>query len=711
VLCETCGAALKATARFCDQCGSPVQPPAAASAGVRRGEHTRAQGDRRVITALFADIVDYVRMVAELDPEVVQERMAAALAAMGDQVERLGGTREKFIGDAIFAVFGWPVARDDDAIRAALCGLSIRTALETAAGGEPLDVRVGIATGEVVATTGEGSLDENRLTGPPVVIAARLQARARPGEILVDEATVQAGRGRIGVSDRGDVVLRGHGGPVRHYAVEQVSGFETWAVNRSAGGPLVGREPERRMLADAIESCAADGRGSTILLEGEAGIGKSRLLAEAEAVAHAAGLRWTWTENVSYGRGDPFRFARVLAQALADEHGTDSGSFARQLLFSDDMDPDLARRYGGAIAVIAREARFSGWEAEAEHTPEAPADVAAALSEVADRYLHRLLDVSGPRAIVIDDLHWIDNSSQGMVDMLVARSATLPLVICAAMRPSTPPGWADDPHVRRIRLGGLRERESGLLATDIARSRIEEAPTRIDRATARVIHERTGGNPLFVTETVRAFLADRTLEVRDGRLVLADNAGHGVPITLRSVLGARIDALGPDARELLGVASVIGMRFRTGLLASVVGGAIDPDRLRELDEAAMIRPTARDGWRFAHPLIRDAAYSGLLAARRRELHGRVADRLEAMTPAVPVAWVARHRVAAGDRARAVPLLEEAALASLAMGADREAAAFWREAADLTDDPANAHAYRLRAAEAAAAAAAAVVVGS
>jgi class 3 adenylate cyclase len=658
-------------------------------------------GDRRIVTALFADIVDYVRMVAESDPELVQARVAKALAAMAEQVERLGGTREKFIGDAIFAVFGWPLARDDDAIRAALCGLSIRAALADLGGGEPLEVRIGIATGEVAATSGAGPLEENRLTGPAIVTAARLQSLARQGEILVDEATVLAARERIGVTDRGEVVLRGHPASIHIFAVERESGFETWAVPRQAA-PLVGRAEELRQLAAAIDGCRSTGRGSTVLLEGEAGIGKTRLYTEVEAMARQAGLQWTWTENVSYGGGEPYRFGRVLAQALADEAGMDSGSYARRMLFTQDLDPAQARRYAGAVAAVAREAQFSGWEAEAVHTPDDPAEVAAALTEVAERYIGRVLETSGPRVIVIDDLHWIDHSSRGMVELLVTRTATLPLVILAAMRPGPPPTWADDGHVRRIRLGGLREPESGQLATNVARAAL-------DADDARAIHERTGGNPLFVTETVRAFLADGTLSVRDGRMTLVEGADHALPVTLRAVLGARIDALSPDAREVLGIASVIGMRFRTDMTAGLLERPLEPGVLKELAVSALIRPAEGERWRFTHPLIRDAAYSGLLASKRRDLHGRYAEQLEQLEPAPPVAWIARHRAAAGDRQRAVPLLEEAALTALAVGAASEAAAFWKEAAELTDDPVAADGYRLRAAEVSAAAAAAAVV--
>lgn len=695
--CDLCAAPIGPNARYCEQCGAPVGASASAGSAGSAGLHPADAGDRRIVTALFADIVDYVRMVADLDPEVVQARVTRALGAMAEAVERLGGTREKFIGDAIYAVFGWPVARDDDPVRAALCALSIRGALSEVDGGEPLEVRIGIATGEVASMRPSGPLEDSRLTGPAIVTAARLQSLARPGEILVDEATVRAARNRLGVTDRGSVILRGHAGSVHVYAVERESVFETWdPPRRPADSQLVGRADELDVLHDVLTTCRREGRGGAVLIEGEAGIGKSRLLLEAERLARESGLAWTWTENVSYGGGEPYRFARVLAQAFADEHGTDSGSFTRQMLFTPDVDPATARRYGGAIAAIAREAEFTGWEAEAADMPDDPAEVARSLQDVAERYIDRVIETAGPRAIVVDDLHWIDHSSAPMLELLVQRTTQLPLVIFGAMRPGPAPSWAAAGHVRRIRLAGLRELESGQLATIVARAALNAAD-------ARHIHERTGGNPLFVTETVRASLADGTLAVQDGLLTLIDGAGASLPVTLRSVLGARIDALSAAAREVLGVASVIGMRFRTPMVGAVVGEPLSPEIVQELAQSALISPIDQELWRFGHALIRDAAYSGLLASTRRQLHARVADELERDEPAPPVAWIARHRAAAGDRERGLPLLDEAAQEALAIGAGREAAAFWREAAELAGDPEDAMRFLHQASEAARAA--------
>ena len=702
--CPSCDTIAAERARYCGQCGTALaqdaQPRSRAAA-----EGTAATappvvppaGDRRIVTALFADLVDYVRMLAEHDPEDVRARVTQALATMASAIERFDGTREKFIGDAVFAVFGWPRAHDDDALRAALAGLAIRSGLhEAAGGGEPLDVRIGIATGEVVAGAPGTSADSDlRLTGEAITTAARIQSLARPGEILLDDATERAARGRLATDPRGSVVLRGQSTAVKLHALRGEAGVGPWIPFRAAGpGALVGRVPELASIGAILEEVRTTGRGAACLIEGDAGVGKSRLLQAIETPARAAGFAWTWTENVSYGRNEPYRWARLFAQVIADEHGMDSGTMARRLLFTDDASPETRRRFGGAIAAIAREAAFSGWEAEAAHMPADPAETTAVLAEVAERYIDRLLDASGPRVVVIDDLQWLDPSSDGMVELLVDRTATRPLVVLAASRPGSGPEWATAETTRRSRLDGLAEPETARLATIVARAAV-------DADGARHIHERTGGNPLFVGETVRAFLEDGTLQWRDGVVALAGSGERRVPITLRAVLGARIDGLPAAAREALGVASVIGITFRPSVVEELLDGSLGPDAFEDLAQSLLVAQHRGDRWRFAHALIHDAAYAGLLASRRRELHGRLADRLERGPGQATPGQIAAHRMAAGDAARAIPLLREAAESAVALGAVAEASAFWRQAADLAavDDPAAAERDRARAAEA------------
>jgi class 3 adenylate cyclase len=638
-------------------------------------------GDRRVVTALFADLVDYVRMLAEHDPEEVRARVGRALVRMGDAIERLDGTREKFIGDAVFAVFGWPQAHDDDAVRAALAALEIRALLlEPEDGGEPLEVRIGLATGEVVAAARGDGTGDLAVTGEAITTAARIQGLARPGEILLDEATVRGARDRLSVEDRGSVVLRGQSLVVRLFSLSGQSGLTDPGSRRpTRDTPLVGRATEMGHVRRALKRARRSGRGRVVLVTGDAGMGKSRLVADVESEARALGFAWTWTESVSYGRGEPYRFGRQFAQALADEHGIDSGSYARHLLFTPGTDEAALRRYGGAIAAIARDAAFSGWEAEAVDVPDDPVETATILTEVAAAYVQRMLDTDGPRVVVLDDLHWLDTSSTSMVELLVLTAAAQPLVVLATTRPGMVPSWAALDHVERIELDGLEPAETAQLATMVARAAL-------DAGDALRIHDRTQGNPLFIGETVRASIEDGSLELRDGRMVLVEPSAPRLPLTLRAVLGARLDALDERSRDVLSVASVIGIGFDLGELEDLLDEPIPPGSLDRLVDAALIVPAARDEmWRFSHPLVHETAYAGMLASRRRRLHARLADRLETRPP-VSVEMLAVHRAAAGDATAAIPLLVEAASAALAVGAPNEAAAFWRNAAELASAP-------------------------
>jgi predicted ATPase len=518
---------------------------------------------------------------------------------------------------------------------------------------------------------------------------------ARPGEILLDEATVRAARGRLATDPRGAVVLRGQSTAVELHALRGEAGTGPWIPFQAASpGPLVGRTREMAAIDAALEQVRRTGRGAALVIEGEAGVGKSRLLQAVEKRARDAGFAWSWTENVSYARNEPYRWARLLAQVIADEHGVDSGTMARRLLFTDDLPDATRRRYGGAIAAMSREAAFSGWEAEAVDTPTDPAEVSAALAEVAAQYIDRLLASTGPRVVVIDDLQWLDPSSEGMVDLVVDRSAHHPLIVLAAARPGSLPNWTSRDDIDRIRLGGLDEPDTARLATIVARAAV-------DADGARSIHERTGGNPLFVGETVRAFLEDGTLQWRDGRVAMTGTGGSRVPITLRAILGARIDALAPSARDALGVASIVGITFRPAVVEDLLDAPLGPEVFDHLAASSLVFPVDDDRWRFAHSLIHDAAYAGLLASRRRVLHARLADRLDHGPDTTTPGQIAAHRVAAGDIARAIPLLREAAESALGLGAVTEAAAYWRQAAELAeaDDPDTAALDRARADEA------------
>ena len=276
----------------------------------RRPDGDRAEaGDRRIVTALFADLVDYVRLVAEHDPEDVRDRVDAALAAMADAIEGFDGTREKFIGDAVFAVFGWPRGpRRRRLPRRPRRPRDPRGARGRGSdGGEPLEVRIGIATGEVVATRPRGDGDGDwSLTGAAITTAARIQALARPGEILLDEADARGGA-RTARASRTAARWSSAASrePIAHArGCEGEAGFGGRGDLRApVTGPLVGREAERARLRALLDAARRPAAAARSLVVGEAGIGKTRLLAELETDARERGLAWTWAENTSYGAG------------------------------------------------------------------------------------------------------------------------------------------------------------------------------------------------------------------------------------------------------------------------------------------------------------------------------------------------------------------------------------------------------------------------
>ena len=677
--CPDCGTAPAPGARFCHHCGRHLDTLAA---GLEAG-------DRRVVTALFADLVGYTRLVDELDPEEVRARVDGALTALGDAVVHFGGSLEKFVGDAVLAVFGVPGAHDDDPLRACLCALEMQSALaRSATGGDrPMELRVGIATGEVVAAVREMAGTRSvALTGDAMTTAARLQQMAVPNEILVDAATVSAAEPHIGADRVGEHLLRGQRRPIQVHRLRSERPIVSHPCRKAA--PLIGRAAEKTQMVEMLRRAAETGRGGAMLLRGEPGIGKSRLLCEMEEDARAAGFAWIWLDNAPHGIDTPYRAVRNMVDWLADEQGVNAGVVARRLLFGDDiapdLDPDRQRLMLGAIVAMARDSEMSllpeeGWESGSAGAVD-PEEFQLGLRLATQLWVRRLV-AENPRCIVIDDFHWMDHSSRAAMDIVVRLAADLPLVVLTGSRPPATPDWAGLPHVEVLDLAGLDQAATEELGAAVAGAAL-------DSESARWLYLRTAGNALFVGEIMRTLRESGGLE-QSGEGVRIDRgaARRGVPLSLRALLGARIDALPPAQRSALEAASVIGMTFSAPLLLALCGDAAGMVDLRELAEGGIVAGSEEAGsladlWRFRHQLFLDAAYGRLLTDRRQMLHGALADLLETSQPRPDVAELARHRVASGDPERALPLLEQAAREAAAVGAVAEADAFARAAAEI-----------------------------
>jgi predicted ATPase len=320
-----------------------------------------------------------------------------------------------------------------------------------------------------------------------------------------------------------------------------------------------------------------------------------------------------------------------------------------------------------------------GWDAPQLDQVD-PQDLKIGLRLATYQWVSRMV-AGKPRVVVMDDFHWIDPSSRFLMDIMIRISADLPLVVLAGSRPPASVDWIDLPHVEVIDLGGLDRAATEQLGTAVAGAEL-------DSESARWLYQRTGGNALFVGEIMRTLRTTGRLEQVGDRLRIdTGSARTAVPLSLRALLGARIDALPPTQRGVLEAASVIGTTFTEPLLRALCGVDIQSIDLADLAEAGIIIERDEPGsvpgdWRFQHQLFADAAYGRLLADRRRTLHATLAQLLDVMEPRGDVADIARHFLAAGDRRHALPLLEQAAREAGAVGALAEAEAFARTAAEI-----------------------------
>jgi class 3 adenylate cyclase/tetratricopeptide (TPR) repeat protein len=694
--CPSCGTVAPPQARFCMSCGASLEagagaPPAAAPAETPPEE-------RRQVTVLFADLSGYTAVAERMDPEAVKSLVDRALLRLGAEVERYGGTVDKYIGDNVMALFGAPVAHEDDAERAVRAGLGMQAAMaEVNAGLDPgvdFALRVGINTGEVLAgTVGESYT----VTGDTVNVAARLQSAARPGSVTVGARTMAATRDAVEYHELEELDLKGRAEPVP--AWEAVGLLAEHAGGRPATAlesPLVGRDPELATLEAIYDRVVRERAPHLVTLIGEAGVGKSRLLREFEL---ALGRHPT-APTVRIGRCLPYGTGMVfwaLGEVLRAECGIvdlDSADQAwRKLsgyvsdLFDQGKEGD-GRRGEREAALIGR---LLGVEVPPALEP--PEQDPERLREAFFSALRAGVEAIAnrrPLVLAFEDIHWADD---GMLDAIahLAQWVRAPLVVVCLARDDLlerRPGWgAGRRSSTQLLLDPLSEEETGTLVATLL-------PEEDDMV--RAVVERSGGNPFFAEEMARR-IAD------EGHVDTA-----ALPDTVQGVLAARLDALEPFERRVVQQASVVGRTFWEGALAPLAEEeGRDLGRvLTSLQEKDILAPGAESrlaGERelaFKHVLIRDVAYGLLPKAARSRKHFEVGafieERAGDRTDEV-VALIAEHygRAAALGREgalpaaelepmrrRAVRFLEEAGDAAALLYSNREAAASYRHAREV-----------------------------
>jgi class 3 adenylate cyclase len=677
-LCRSCGRENVEGARFCSNCGASLI-----------ADTVRAREERKVVTVLFADLVGFTSRAEQMDPEDVRAVLAPYHSRLRTELESHGGTVEKFIGDAVMALFGAPASHEDDPERAVRAALTIR---DWAREEGDLELRIAVTTGEaLIHLSARPSEGEGMASGDVVNTAARLQAAAPVNGILVDETTYRATEPVIAYEKHDPVSAKGKAEPVAVWeAVEARARFG--ADVAAPETPLIGREQERELLASALERARNERAVQLVTLVGVPGIGKSRLVAELFQMISEAPELITWRQgrSLSYGDGVTYWALSEMVKNQAGILDTDAAEQAAQKLhdevarlFTDDAE---------ARSVEARLRLLVGIETTAEQAEDKRAESFYAWR----RFFEELAD-KRPAVLVFEDLHWADDDLLDFIDHLVDWAADVPLLCICTARPELldrRPAWSGGkPSASTISLSPLSDEETArLLGVLLGRAVL---PAEQQAA----LLARAGGNPLYAEQFAR-MLAER-----------GDADELLLPETVQGIIAARLDGLEPDEKALLQDAAVVGKVFWAGALAQLDGR----DRpgveqsLHALARKEFVRRQRRPSvegeseYSFLHLLVRDVAYGQIPRAARSEKHRAVAEWMTSLGRAEDHSEMLAHhylqaleyaQVAGVDRAleeRARHALRSAGDRALALNAFAAAAGYYSAALELwpPGDPARA----------------------
>jgi class 3 adenylate cyclase/predicted ATPase len=657
VRCGACGTANPPGKKFCGDCGATLANRASAAPAEALPV---SSAERRQLTVLFCDLVGSTALGSRLDPEDLREIIGAYQRSVAGTVAHFGGFVAKYMGDGVLVYFGYPQAHEDDAERAVRAGLALVDAVVRLQASEPLRVRVGIGTGLVVVgdliTSGEGQ--ERGIVGETPNLAARLQALAEPGAVMIEPRTRRLLGDLFEYRDLGAVEAKGLPEPVQAYQVVRESAIESRfeALHGAMLTPLVGRDEEIDLLLRQWNR-AKSGEGRVVLLSGEPGIGKSRLTTalqgRIENEPHTR-LRYFCSPHHQDSALHPI-IAQLERAAGFEREDTPEAKL-------DKLTAVLApaSQEDGALLAELLSLPTEGGFPPLQLTPQRKKEKTfEALLRQADG-----LARERPVLMLFEDVHWIDPSSRELLDLVVERVPRLPVLLLATFRPEFQPPWTGQAHVTVLVLNRLDRREGAALV-----QRVVGTGALPNDVVAEII-ERTDGVPLFVEELTKAML-----ESGDATTVLSGAAATAlnVPATLHASLMARLDRLGSAAKEVAQTGAALGRQFSYELLAAVAQrNAAELDvALDQLVAAGLafrrgVPPDAT--FLFKHALVQDAAYGTLLRAKRQELHRRVAQVLEEQWPETAETQpelLAQHCAQAG--------LVERAVAHYARAAERAAA--------------------------------------
>ncbi len=704
--CPACGAGYDPGDAFCGECATPL-PGAGAGSGPTTRAATSAVStgplaELRLVSVLFADLVGFTPFAEERDAEDVRDTLTRYFELATDVISRYGGTVEKFIGDAVMAVWGAPTAREDDAERAVRAALDLVDAVKGL--GPGIQARAGVLTGEAAVTL--GATNQGMVAGDLVNTAARLQGVAQPGTVLVGEPTMRAASAAIAYEPAGEQTLKGKQAPVEAFRALRV------VAQRGGHGrtdlpepPFVGRDEEFRLLKETIGTTGRDRHSRLVSITGPGGIGKSRLAWELEKYIDGISENIYWHRGRSPAYGDGITFW-ALGEMVRRRAG----------LAEDDDDATSRERIAATVAEFVPTDEDRRWVEPAlltllglEPAPPGGRDVLFA----AWRIFFERISEQGTTVLLFEDLQWADSGLLDFIDHLLEWTRNAPILVVTLARPELfdrRPDWGASTRnltklaVQPLTDSAMRELLAGFV------------PGLPETAVATILG-RAEGMPLYAVETVRMLVADGRLVLDDGAYRPVGEFGTlAIPETLRSLIASRLDALDPADRSLVADASVLGQSFGLAGLSAVSG--IEPEALeprmralvrRELFDLEIDpRSPERGQYGFVQSLIREVAYGTLARRERRTRHLAAARYFEALGDDELAGLLASHYVAAHDasaegaEADAVAIQARLALSSAAdraaaLGAHDAAVAYYRQAIAISADPAEQARLYLRAA--------------
>ena len=694
--CPRCGAVNPAGHRFCGQCAAPLDsapPPRFATPEAYTPRYlaerivtSRAalEGERKHVTVLFADLKGSMELLADRDPEDARRILDPILHQMMEAVHRYEGTVNQVMGDGIMALFGAPIAHEDHAVRACFAALRMQESVKQY--GEDVrrregilpQIRVGLNSGEVVVRSIASDLQvDYTAVGETTHLAARVEQAASPGSILITGATLQLVDGYVRVGSLGPVKVKGRSTPVEVYELTEAtprSRFQADAGRELA--KFVGRSPEMEQLATALEH-SLTGRGRTVAVVGEAGVGKSRLIWQFAHSQRTAGCSILETAAVSYGGVTSYLPVTQLLRAYFHLDGREDSRQAREKVVGRvlKLDRTLEPTLSALLALLDLPVEDPEWQAlEPMERRQRTIDAVA-------RLVFRESQVQ-PLLLVVEDVHWADPETQAVIDHLAQASADARMLLLVSYRPDQEPGWSGRDRSQQLRVEPLPPTDSHellgmLLGDDSSLDGVKE-----------LLVSRAEGNPLFLEQTVRALVETHALAGEPGAYRLtAPIQTIQVPASVHTLLAARIDRLPPEDKRLLQAAAVIGHDVPFTLLQAVAG---DPDHdvrsgLANLQARGFLQETTLFPdleYTFRHALAQEVAYAGLLQQRRRELHARIVEVIESLYGnrlSEHVERLAYHALRGELWDKAVTYSRESAVRAAMRSAYRESMASFEEA--------------------------------